>query len=397
MIRSINYFLFICFLYCQNGFSADVNEQAFQGKDDVDSIDNYFDDRNIEFKNLHDRLFKINDDIDKVAETIKLILQDAFYDQRAKVKKKGLDLQNPAKVSAAKIYGGKIGAEIFQREKIHVVLPILTEFLRYYKNKIKELSNDKGFLYGIFLALGEERHRIAILTNSENSYDFGKIVTNDNYLIDPINKWSFPVWNKKLRAEVIRTLMEEANFSRQMKNFEQQNYGNNYNYLIAYVGNELMPHYERCFSTRIDILIPQKLYEDIKLGKKHLDMMDEDIIIECYHLDRRQGLLYEENIFSRYGQAFMYAYFAEDALQLKKSLAIFIRNLSISSTYSRGQAAIIQWISSALCECHGYKLSYTQEWTAPEGIAEDMQALQSMNESEFVNLFIQNSILTPIK
>jgi hypothetical protein len=339
----------------------------------------------------------------KMGQAIAKCLQQGFYERRG-IAKKESEVSNKLefipKFANKDRYGGNVGMRIFEEEKTQVIIPTLVNFLKYYKDEVKDVEkNHKKLLYGILLALGKERGDIAIKTKSSNKKSFGllfdEFVCDGDWqsLMDPINKNSFPSWNDHVRNNVLPNALRENTFE-QLEN----NTFNDFHYAyIPYVDDKDISWCNSNFTSVFRIMVPSKIYDKMnKDKKKHLDLKDENIEICCCHLPRRAyKYIYEEKIFKSYCDAFIKAYLAENEFELKKNLAVFIRNLSISSTYVRGQAAITSWIISALCQYHGYDLSYSKAWTRPEGISEDMHALSHMNdELAFVKAFMENSFLT---
>lgn len=61
-----------------------------------------------------------------------------------------------------------------------------------------------------------------------------------------------------------------------------------------------------------------------------------------------------------------------------------------SSTFLRGQASIVEWLTKGLAQVHGLKIVLPADWKGPEHMNPDQRALSNFNQEDYINLFMEN-------
>lgn len=86
-----------------------------------------------------------------------------------------------------------------------------------------------------------------------------------------------------------------------------------------------------------------------------------------------------------------------DPQQLQDKLASIFYDLSHSSTFDRGGASISEMMIKAIAARHGYVLEFSPDWTPPDHVQPDQQALSEFDREKFIQAARKHMILHKIE
>lgn len=330
-------------------------------------------------------------------------------------------------------YGGVHGDKLFQELTDRIVIPELVDFLREIRLDLS-LGHPSDTaeryrlilprIYALLTLAGEERHFIAKATGTDCPELFGDFMTNgdlddkenDSWMVDPIESW--PAWyilvTIKLR-DILLNLLNSGDCPRDQiglslgKHLIKSKDGGIYTLIIEkmvirkydlqcylFKGDKIMEDHrldnlDSCFYKWINLPGSSTKHEApiiFTLTQENLQKWTP-ADLWCGHQTMYHPLpKLVESLFS----AITWDPQKQELNQLETSLGQSYWELSQSSLYKRGQAAISNFLVRAIFGLHGYPyFSWPSHWQSPKYASADMQAL-TVSKDVFVEEFKNVSV-----
>ncbi len=271
-------------------------------------------------------------------------------------------------------YGGQAGREFFQ-SYIKILRPAFTKTLRHIKEETPinswNQSDYEKLLNNIFDLLGAERKYIAMQTKTfSHSQMFG--IRASRIIVDSINPTSFPAWYRLVnkQAQTFLSTLSEDQTAQILKRPDSSFpiYANCKNMFD-------LPQANFVNSARIEVCIP----EDTK----------EPLTMLCHN--SKFSSFEEQGILDPFMKAIRWD--GKDENKFKKWLGLLLLKISHTSIYNRGQAAITEWLLTALAGMHGFNLTWSMLWQGPNNPNPDQHALSATRVETFLEDFKANTNL----
>ncbi|VTU26522.1 hypothetical protein [Variovorax sp. PBL-E5] len=308
-------------------------------------------------------------------------------------------------------YGGQLGHAIFNAVIDKCTIPTLKACLLRFSKDTNNLSyslrQDAAtvFLRALFDVAGLDRQIVAVMSDTEDSYDFGAVQADTSqYMCDLTRHWDS--WQKMMN-EKFDSIAQPA-WRRYCARHSSPNF-------LEFLVSRQVSQNNRKYAAFLDHDKTMNLVYDMTEGQSGggwlgpVPACDQisvyrfkwsatpagDITISELECDHPKGMnvdaIKEISPYVLSALDWTPAFGIDD---LKRSLAKILYTFSHSSTFLRGQASIVEAVMKSIALHHDLQLGFGEAWSRPDP-QPDQHALAEFSVERFVANALPNLMLTP--